>query len=35
MRALSWRLSVGGARIGASAKWLRVAFAQNVIIVMV
>ena len=35
MRALSWRLSVGGARIGASAKWLRAAFAQNVIIVMI
>jgi hypothetical protein len=35
MRALSWRPSVGGARIGASAKWLQAAFAQNVIIVMV
>ena len=34
-RARRWRPSIGAARIGASAKWLRAAFAQNVIIVMV
>ena len=28
-------IEVGGARIGASGSWLRAAFAQNVIIVMV